>query len=466
MSSLSIGKKLSCFVLLIMVFVLGVVTIFNYKLTANEIRSLFKTIQQEALVASFTTINITMNIEANQHLKAIVKELEKLDKYNVVGQREVLFKASDLIKYPALYIVYEDDGAVILQDYDENKPNTYLSPNFNNTPGDDWRQRDWYVKTKQKNTGITTSVYTSKSGIHAGKLLSTVTMPLIKNGKFIGVLGVDIFVHDFQKRFENFETHILPSLDIYLTDDTGRIFSHKDPKIVENTNLYPQEIKLLEELKTKKEGEFIYIDTNGFERLGFYKQFPFGWTVVSAAKIKDYTDKTNLDLFYTVGVSVVMLVIAILLIYYIINKIVGWRLPILVTSLNTLFKFLNHENVTIHPIKIKAKDELGVIGELINENVEKTKKNLDKDTALVQNAFDAIKTAREGNAAKARVTMHGSNPQLNALKEQLNGLLDLLVSAVGSDLNELNRVFDSFMRLDFSTKIEDAKGRVEITTNT
>ncbi|KAA6230456.1 methyl-accepting chemotaxis protein, partial [Campylobacter sp. LR264d] len=59
--------------------------------------------------------------------------------------------------------------------------------------------------------------------------------------------------------------------------------------------------------------------------------------------------------------------------------------------------------------------------------------------------------------------MHGSNPQLNALKEQLNGLLDLLVSAVGSDLNELNRVFDSFMRLDFSTKIEDAKGRVEIT---
>ena len=45
-------------------------------------------------------------------------------------------------------------------------------------------------------------------------------------------------------------------------------------------------------------------------------------------------------------------------------------------------------------------------------------------------------------------------------------MLDVLQEKIGSDTNEINRVFDSYTRLDFTTQVENAKGRVEVVTNT
>lgn len=45
-------------------------------------------------------------------------------------------------------------------------------------------------------------------------------------------------------------------------------------------------------------------------------------------------------------------------------------------------------------------------------------------------------------------------------------MLDVLQQKIGSDTNEIMRVFDSYSKLDFTTEVKDAKGRVEIVTNT
>ena len=37
---------------------------------------------------------------------------------------------------------------------------------------------------------------------------------------------------------------------------------------------------------------------------------------------------------------------------------------------------------------------------------------------------------------------------------------------IGSDTNEIARVFDSYVNLDFTTEVRDANGRVEVVTNT
>ena len=102
---------------------------------------------------------------------------------------------------------------------------------------------------------------------------------------------------------------------------------------------------------------------------------------------------------------------------------------------------------------------------MINENAKNTQKALEKDSSLVKEALDVINYTRAGKATK-RIELQGSNPALNQLKDSINQLLDLLSSAIGNDLIELNRVFDSFIKLDFSTSVKDANGRVEIITNT
>ena len=166
-----------------------------------------------------------------------------------------------------------------------------------------------------------------------------------------------------------------------------------------------------------------------------------------------------------IALSLVVLLAILLIVYFFVRKTVSGRLPTIVLALERLFKYINHEVNNIEPIKIKAQDELGKIGIMINENAKNTQRALEKDSNLVKEALDVINHTRGGHATK-RISLQGSNPALNQLKDSVNQLLDLLSSAIGNDLPELNRVFDSFIKLDFSTEIKDAKGRVEVVTNT
>ena len=76
----SLGIKLIGIVLLVLMIVITTMSIYNYKKTSDEVTTLYSSIQQGVLNASYTTINITMNIEAKQHLKAIANKILDLDK--------------------------------------------------------------------------------------------------------------------------------------------------------------------------------------------------------------------------------------------------------------------------------------------------------------------------------------------------------------------------------------------------
>lgn len=221
----SLVNKLLICVLSIFVVVIIVVTAYNYKKTSNDTINLFKSIQQGALSASYTTINITMNIEAQQHLDFLRKEILALESIpnqaeKIIAQRKALAETADLIKYAAVYVVFEDSGKTLVE-YDQD-PKIAYKQSYEVAPADfDYRKRPYYVETKKKYLatkqlkGIVTPTYKSQNGKDKGKLLSTATAPLVgENGEFLGVICVDIFVEDFQKRFVNFERPELPSMVI------------------------------------------------------------------------------------------------------------------------------------------------------------------------------------------------------------------------------------------------------------
>lgn len=463
MKKTSLAAKLCLYIVCVFVVIMGASAIFNYNKTSSSVAELYTSIQKGALSASYTTINITMNIEASQHLKAIAERILTFDRDDVYAQRQVLATTENLIKYPSMFVVYED-GRHILQDFDANNPNARLSADWDNDGGD-WRERGWYKDTKAAKKSIVTPTYVSKTGLHKDKKLATITYPLIRGGQFIGVVGIDTFVDEFQQRFENFERPELPSMDIYMTDSSGKIFSHKDKTIVENPEPYPQEVELKRLLETEKEGEFIYTDSQGEERIGYFKQFPFGWTIVASALTSDYTSATNSHFIFNMLITLVLTVAGAFLLFGIIKSQVVSRIQGISNQLFGFFDYLNHKTNTPPKIlPLKADDEFGQMAKAINENIKSTEENLDKDSKLVKESLEVIQWARDGHATK-RITLTGSNPQLNTLRDSVNQLLDLLSTAIGNDLHELNRVFDSFTKLDFSTKVSNASGRVEQVTN-
>ena len=129
------------------------------------------------------------------------------------------------------------------------------------------------------------------------------------------------------------------------------------------------------------------------------------------------------------------------------------------------FKYLNRETKEIALKPLENKDEFGTMAKSIKENVEHIAKGLESDQALVAQSLQVIDRAKQGYA-DSLIESKGSNPQLNNLRDSVNELLKLLMTGVGKDLNEINRVFESYTRLDFTTEVNNASGRVEVVTNT
>lgn len=67
----SLALKISGLIIVAFVVMMSVSIFFNYRGTAENTNKLFSTMQESILEASYTTINITMNVEAKQHLEFI-----------------------------------------------------------------------------------------------------------------------------------------------------------------------------------------------------------------------------------------------------------------------------------------------------------------------------------------------------------------------------------------------------------
>ena len=466
----SLGGKLTASAVCVFAVIIIIISAFNFQKTSSDVKDLYRGIQKQTLESAYKSIAITMGDEAQEHLRVLARDIAKLDKDNIVQQRVVLDTASALAKYPLMFIVYDDDGSTIIQDYN-SEGGTYFSPEWENLGDLDLRQRHWYVQTKQENKGIITPVYVSVVGKYAGSSFATATMPIVKNGRFIGVVGMDIQVDQFQMRFESFKNSELPSMSVFITDADGKIFSHEDMEFAKSDASRGVEESLMQSLRSNpsKEGFVDYHLTlpNGkvIDKLGFYKQFPFGWTIVATANKSDYTAAINKSLIETIVLAVVMIGIGTIVIFFIVRYFTN-PINTIKLSLIAFFKFLNHESKTEpKPLDIKSRDEIGAMAEAININIERTKNALEKDEVLVEEALKVIKRAEEGYA-DSLIEIQGSNPQLNNLRDSVNNLLKLLATAIGKDLIEINRVFDSFVALDFRTQVANAQGRVEIVTNT
>ncbi|MDE5591491.1 MAG: cache domain-containing protein, partial [Helicobacter sp.] len=222
-----------------------------------------------------------------------------------------------------------------------------------------------------------------------------IAMPIFsKSGKYIGAVG---FMFDLA----NFASYLLnPDLDLYegdtrsLITSNGIIAVHENSSIVlkslQEVNNRPETQAVLDAIKANTSEVFDhYISTTGLDSFGSIASFSTldnssKWSIFVTSPKKSVLEslyKLQLLLVFT---GIIFLIIVLLVVYYCTRVIIAKRLSTLVSSLETFFRFLNHEKVEVRLIKINANDELGKMGSIINENIQKTQQGLDKDTKAVE----------------------------------------------------------------------------------
>ncbi|XMD93779.1 Cache sensor-containing MCP-domain signal transduction protein [Campylobacter lari] len=342
-----------------------------------------------------------------------------------------------------------DNGENIVSDESSDKNNRNITI-YGKSLNYDARTRSWFIGAKKSNDIFITTPYIDKA---TGQYVITYTKAIYKNGKFIGIIGIDIPIKDLQKDFED-----MPG-NSFLFDENGKVFVAKNTKLLDPSIDHSP---VLNAYKQNGDYNFFEYGLKNQERLGI------------CAKISSYlvcstesADIINAPILKTASaqaiVVAIMITLSIIILYFIISYYLS-PLQKIQTGLNSFFDFINHKTKDSAMIDVKTNDELGAMAKAINENITKTKNALEQDAKAVEQSVDTAKEIESGNLT-ARITAIPANPQLIELKNVLNEMLNVLEQKVGSNMNEINRVFDSYKALDFTTEVKNAKGGVEVTTN-
>ncbi|EFU0545791.1 methyl-accepting chemotaxis protein [Campylobacter jejuni] len=450
----NIKIKLSVIANSIAIFALSILSIISFYFTKDSLYQ--STLYTETELLKATQISIedfrSRNISL---LNTLEKDILKLPYEALNSQDNIVNNVGAILKYYrnsgnllAVYIGLDNGENIMSSDLSEKK-NTNITingkaNNYNATT------REWYKEARNSNQIYITPAYIDAV---SNEYCITYSKALYKDGKFIGVLGIDILLTSLQDQIAR-----TPG-NTFVFDNKDKIFAATNKELL---NPSIDHSPVLNAYKAHGDNNFFSYKLNNEERLGACTKV-FAYT----ACITESADIINKPIFKAAYIQVIALIvmisISIILLYFIVSKYLS-PLAAIQTGLTSFFDFINYKTKNVSTIEVKSNDEFGQISNAINENILATKRGLEQDNQAVKESVQTVSVVEGGNLT-ARITANPRNPQLIELKNVLNRLLDALQARVGSDMNEIQRVFNSYKSLDFTTEVKDANGAVEVTTN-
>ncbi|MPP91189.1 methyl-accepting chemotaxis protein, partial [Campylobacter jejuni] len=453
--SVGVSAKLTLWVGILVVLILAITSAVSYFDSRNNTYELLKDIQLKTM-QDVNAFFKSYAMSKRNGIQVLANELSKrpdMSDEELINLIKVIKKVND---YDLVYVGFDNTG----KNYQSDDQILDLSKGY------DTKNRSWYKAAKEAKKLIVTDPYKSAN---SGEVGLTYAAPFYdRNGNFRGVVGGD---YDLAK----FSTNVLTVGKSYNTftevlDPEGTIlFNNEVAKILTKTELsinIANAIKANPALIDPKNQDTLFTakDHQGVDyAIMCDSAFNPLFRICTVTENKVYTEAVNSILMKQVIVGIIAIIIALILIRFLISRSLS-PLAAIQTGLTSFFDFINHKTKNVSTIEVKSNDEFGQISSAINENILQTKKGLEQDNQAVKESVETVHVVESGNLT-ARITGNPRNPQLIELKNVLNRLLDALQARVGSDMNEIQRVFNSYKSLDFTTEVKDANGAVEVTTN-
>ncbi|EAH5899472.1 methyl-accepting chemotaxis protein [Campylobacter jejuni] len=453
--SVGISAKLTLWVGILVVLILAITSAISYFDSRNNTYELLKDTQLKTMqdVGAFFE---SYGMSKRNGIQILANELNKRPDMSDEELINLIKAFKEVNGYDLVYVGFDNTG----KNYQSDDQILDLSKGY------DTKNRPWYKAAKEAKKLIVTEPYKSAN---SGEVGLTYAAPFYdRNGNFRGVVGGDYDLAKFSTdvlavgKSQNTYTVVLdPEGTILFRDDITKILTKTELSInianaikANPALIDPRNQDTLFTAKDHQGVDYAIMCNSAFNPL---------FRICTITENKVYTEAVNSILMKQVIVGIIAIIIALILIRFLISRSLS-PLAAIQTGLTSFFDFINHKTKNVSTIEVKSNDEFGQISNAINENILQTKKGLEQDNQAVKESVETVSVVENGNLT-ARITANPRNPQLIELKNVLNRLLDALQTRVGSDMNEIQRVFNSYKSLDFTTEVKDANGAVEVTTN-
>jgi len=151
-------------------------------------------------------------------------------------------------------------------------------------------------------------------------------------------------------------------------------------------------------------------------------------------------------------ISIIIAIVVLLLVILsaiLIPRSLSKQLDSFQAGLLGFFKYLNRENATVEMLDDSNKDEIGLMSEVVNENILKTKKGIEEDRKFIDDSVIILSEFEQGDLCQ-RITLNVDNPALMDLKKVLNSMGEHMES----NINEILEVLEQYTNYKYMNKVE------------
>ena len=399
----SITNKIALMLIIALFVSFAAISAVSYYTAENKVVELVGQTQDQIL----DDVKITTNSFFNDHLEILGKISARLEK-SVGDDDEIMAKVALEKEFASSYIKYVYFAKENGDFFQSDGKRTTVADNY------DPRTRGWYQTAVKENK----AVFLEPRKASTGDLVITFVTPINKNGKFMGVAGIDVDVKDLSEKIIS-----MGKTDygyVLLMKGDGLILLHPDLSSIGKVSTASKTVA--EGYAAKKfdnNGLIAYVNTSGQSVTA--KVIPIndeGWLAVAAIGADTFSSNT-LPLLRTQLILATIFIIALSAFVYILLKKSLSPIKTIQEKLEDTFKFIAHEAPAPQKLAVTARDEFGVMSYAINENIDKVIAGIKKDSALIEEMNGIANLMIKGHMG-ASIKSDPNNPALVQLKDFIN----------------------------------------------
>jgi len=165
-------------------------------------------------------------------------------------------------------------------------------------------------------------------------------------------------------------------------------------------------------------------------------------------KTQDDIRNTITNIYIIAIVVTIILIILIILLSLLISRNIILSITNFKSGLLNFFEYLNRKKNDIELLSNTNKDEFGDMSKVINENIVKTKNNLEEDRDIINETIKVLHEFEQGDLSQ-RVESSSSNPSLKELTSLLNKMGDKIELNIDSVLD----ILEEYSKSNYTHKV-------------
>jgi len=486
MKSSSFGNKLLIRILgaTTVVFIVTIFFISKYSYETAESGAQAYVKEMASNYASQIRGDINLSVTIVKTLRSKFQESinhkKKLDEKETISMLKSILKDNDQLlglwwglQDPALLYDVKSEG--------KNFPDNWYANNGEFSPyitrgkegiivqkGADYNEENAWIKgPKEANKEFITKPYIYPiAGVDT--LMTTVAIPLYKDGKYAGVIGAEIALDTFSTLAKSVKVY--DNGYAFIVDSYGVILGHPKQDLVSKSLLDVTKNDIdyktaLNNISKNKDHSFIKKSfEHNLESLYYAKPFTIknadvNWAIFVNAPIEEYLSLANFVRNLSILAAFFGIIIIGAIIFLSVRQLKS-NLNLITNGLKSFFQYLNKESSTTEQIQLISNDEFGQMAKNINDNIIKISKSINDDNILIEDVKRIVNQVSDGHLEN-RINKNTSTDSLNELKNLLNNMLNNLESLVGKDINKISEVLSKYTQRNFKAKLDgETSGKI------